>query len=98
MVDELLKESGVLQILAREMAAEEVAEAEAKAMAQGTAQGMAQGERQMARVALEGRFGTLNDDILAAIEAADEATLRALVGNVASDDLQQARARLGLSN
>jgi hypothetical protein len=89
MVDELLKESGVLELLAQEMAVEAAAEAEIK--------GKLEGERQMARVALEGRFGTLGGDILAAIEAADEATLRVLVGNVTSDDLQQARARLGLS-
>ncbi len=57
MVDELLKESGVFQMLAQEMAAQAVAEAEAKGELKGKLEGKLEGERQMARVALEGRLG-----------------------------------------
>lgn len=50
--------------------------------------------RRMARAALEKRFGPLSDDVLAAIQAADEATLEEVVG---SNTLEEARAHLGLS-
>ncbi|HEV2461565.1 MAG TPA: hypothetical protein VGS80_24685 [Ktedonobacterales bacterium] len=53
-----------------------------------------EGERQMARLALEGRFG---EDVLAALGSAGEAALRDLVAHVSTDTLEQARGRLGLS-
>lgn len=53
--------------------------------------------REMAQIALEGRFGNLDKDILAALKTADEATLKALVANSSTDTLAQVRARLGLS-
>lgn len=53
--------------------------------------------REMARLALEGRFGTLSDDMLAAIRAADMAALKKVIAHITSDTLEQARARLGLS-
>jgi hypothetical protein len=56
-----------------------------------------EGERRMAQVALEGRFGTVSEDLLTALRTADEATLRALVSHVATDSLEQVRARLGLT-
>ena len=46
--------------------------------------------------ALEGRFGALDADALAAIEAAQEDPLMAVVAHVSVDSLEQARARLGL--
>lgn len=52
--------------------------------------------RAMARIALEGRFGQLSDDLLAAIKAADEATLLDLVGHIAIETLEQVCARLRL--
>jgi hypothetical protein len=55
-----------------------------------------QGERRMARVALEGRFGPLGADVVAALETADPDTLRTLVAHVTTDTLEQMRARLGL--
>lgn len=59
-----------------------------------------EGERRMARrmalIALEGRFGPLSDDLRAAIEAADEATLQEIVAHIATESLDQVRARLGL--
>jgi hypothetical protein len=50
--------------------------------------------RRMAQVALEKRFGPLSDDVLAAIQAADEATLEDVVGSLS---LEEARRYLGLS-
>lgn len=65
-------------------------------LTQGIAQGIAQGERRMAQAALEGRFGALDAEMLAALGAADEATLRALMAHIATDTLERARSRLGL--
>jgi hypothetical protein len=50
--------------------------------------------RRMARVSLEKRFGLLSDEVLAAIQNADEATLEEVVG---SRTLEEARAHLGLN-
>jgi hypothetical protein len=50
--------------------------------------------RRMARAALEKRFGPLSEDVLTAIQAADEATLEEVVGSLT---LEEARAHLGLS-
>ncbi len=55
------------------------------------------GEREMAQIALEGRFKTVSEDVLTALKSADEATLRAIVANISTDTLEQIRARLGLS-
>ena len=52
--------------------------------------------RRMALIALEGRFGPLSDDLRAAINAADAATLQEIVARIATETLEQARARLGL--
>jgi len=76
MIDELLRESSVVQGWLKE--------------------GAQLGEQRMARVALEGRFGPLNEDVLAAIERTKTATLEALVAHLASETLEQVRARLGL--
>lgn len=59
--------------------------------------GQEEGRRQMVRAALEGRFGTLSEDLLAALNAADEAALRDVVAHIGTDSLEQARSRLGLS-
>ncbi len=58
--------------------------------------GIAQGERRMAQAALEGRFGALDADLLAALGAADEATLAALMAHIATDTLERVRSRLSL--
>jgi hypothetical protein len=50
--------------------------------------------RRMTRVALERRFGALSEEVLAAIQAANEPTLEAVVG---ANTLEEARALLGLS-
>jgi len=56
--------------------------AEERGEARGVEIGQTQTMRDMARVALEGRFGALSDDMLAAIESADTATLTAVVSHV----------------
>jgi hypothetical protein len=50
----------------------------------------------MTQVALEGRFGTLSADLLAALETASPETLEDIVAHISTDTLEQARARLGL--
>jgi len=49
--------------------------------------------REMARLALQGRYGPL----VAAVNAADDATLRALVEHLTTDAMSDVRARLGLT-
>lgn len=55
-----------------------------------------QAKRELARDALEGRFGSLPEDIVAAVQEADEATVRALVRHISTDTMEQVRERLGL--
>ncbi len=57
---------------------------------------LTEGERRMAPAALEGRFGPLSADMVAAIKNADEATLIQLVPQLSTLTLEQARALLGL--
>lgn len=52
--------------------------------------------RRMARSALEGRFGPLSDDLLAAISTADEVALQEIVAHVAAETVEQVRERLGI--
>ncbi len=67
-------------------------EVEAKIGAARKAEGM----REMAQVALEGRLGTLSAEVLAALERADEATLKAIVAHISTDTPEQIQVRLGL--
>ena len=53
------------------------------------------GMRDLVQPALEERFGALDDEIIQAINQADEATLKAV--NL-STTLEQVRHRLGLAN
>ena len=62
---------------------------------QGIERGIEQGERRLAHVALEGRFGPLSADLLAALQTANEATLLDVVAHLSTDTLEQIRARLG---
>ena len=57
-----------------------------------------EGANEVLLLALEGRFGPLSDDIRAAIQSADEATLTAIAQHAATETLEQLRARLGLAN
>ncbi|HEV7128342.1 MAG TPA: hypothetical protein VGN32_13000 [Ktedonobacterales bacterium] len=60
-------------------------------------EGKHQMAHEMAQAALEGRFGTLSEDLIAALGSADEATLRAVVMHVSTDSLEQVKSRLALS-
>ncbi|HKS68904.1 MAG TPA: hypothetical protein VJQ45_00690 [Ktedonobacterales bacterium] len=84
MIDDLLEYSSVAQAFFEE----------------GEREGKREGERQMARrmalIALEGRFGPVSDELRAAIDAADAATLQEIVAHIATESLDQVRARLGL--
>ena len=82
MLDDILHASSIAEIFRDEYVAE------------GRAEGSLEAARKMARVALEGRFGALPDDLLAAIEAAREDALVAVVAHVTTDTLDEARARL----
>lgn len=80
MLDDLLKESSVAEAFIEE--------------------GIEEGERRMARrmirIVLEGCFGQLSDDLLTALNAADEAVLEQIGTHAGTDTLEQIRARLGL--
>jgi hypothetical protein len=56
-----------------------------------------QSARRMAIAALKLRFDPLPQDVVAAVNAADEATLQELVEHASNQSLDQLRARLGLS-
>lgn len=51
-----------------------------------------------ARVALEGRFGTLDEQLLDALRDADEETCKAILAHVTTDTLDDVRARLGIKS
>jgi flagellar biosynthesis/type III secretory pathway protein FliH len=61
---------------------------------QGRTQGLAEGMRTSIRLVLEGRFGTLDEALTAAIERAGEDILKAALPHAASDSLEQVRGRL----
>lgn len=67
-----------------------------QARAEGKEQGIAEAMRAMVQRTLEGRFTTLDADLLAAITTASEATLNEVITHVATDSLAQIRARFGL--
>ncbi len=84
MIEDLWKESSLGQAL--------LDLAEERAREQGKADGL----RQATEVALEGRFGSLDADLRAALSTADQDTLLDLVAHVATITLPHTRARLGL--
>lgn len=68
-----------------------------RGMQQGIQQGIQQGLRESVRLVLESRFGTLSEELREAIARADEATLEEALRHIATDALEQIRARFGLS-
>ena len=64
---------------------------------EGREEGRQQEGRELAHLALEGRFGTREADEQAVRAHADTATLRAVVIHLASDSREQVRSRLGLA-
>ena len=81
MVNELWKHSSVAQELKEEGREE------------GLTAGRVEEAREMAQIALEDRFGALSADVLAALQSADEATLKKLI---VLKSLEDVRAQLGL--
>jgi hypothetical protein len=57
---------------------------------------LAEEDQEMARAALEGRFGQVDREVLQALAAADKATLLELLRHISTDSLEQVRTRLGL--
>ena len=84
MLNELLKQSSTAQELL------------AEGRKEGRKEGHAEAVRESTCLVLEGRFQTLSDDFLQAINQADEPTLQDVLKHASSDSLEQVRARLGL--
>ncbi len=61
---------------------------------EGRAEGRAAGMRASVRLALQGRFGPLDEQLQAAIARAGEAALEGALMHIATDTLEQLRARL----
>jgi predicted transposase YdaD len=70
---------------------------EARGEAIGEAKGKLSGMRQAILRALEGRFGTVALDLVAAVQTADETTLDAAILHIATESLAELRARFGLA-
>ena len=70
------------------------ARGEAKGLSTGLAKGELSGLQRSMRLILASRFGTLDPDLLAAIDAADTTTLEAAIAQSATDSLDQIRASL----
>jgi len=74
-----------------------VAEGKAVGEAMGRAEGEATAARELAQLALEGRYGALSDDLVTTLASADPAACRAIVAHLTTDTLEQVRERLGLT-
>ena len=64
---------------------------------EGREEGRREG-RDLVRLALEGRFGSLQPDEQAALAVADVGTLRGIVAHLGADSREQLRSRLRLSS
>ena len=93
MLEDVLRESPFPKMLVDELHPEIRAEGKAE----GKAEGMREMAYRMAQRALESKFGTLSEDMLAALDAANQETLEDIVTHISADTLEQARARLKLS-
>ncbi len=63
---------------------------------EGKAEGKTEGKREAIQQVLEGRFGPLSEDMLAALQAADLPLLNHIAAYAGTDTLEQVRMRLGL--
>ncbi len=84
MLDELLRESSFYDVVYEE------------GFVEGETRGEARGALDGLRVVLESHFGALPDDMSAALAALDQPALMELLHHVATDTLEQVRARIGL--
>ena len=85
MMDELLEASSTAKAFWEEGRKE--------GQVEGRVEGRVEGLRDVARLALEHRFGTLDADLLRAISTADEPTLTAIITQP-EESLEQVQARL----
>jgi len=83
-MEDIIEESGFAQYF-RQRGREE-----------GREEGREDGQRQMTRLALEGRFGPLPADLLAALNTATTGILLEIVAHVSTDSLEEVRQRLGM--
>jgi hypothetical protein len=95
MINDLVRESGVAGALIDEAKREGRREGLDQGLREGRREGLDEGLREAVRLAVEGRLGPLDDAIGAAIERADQTTLRSVLAHIASDEPEQLRARLG---
>jgi len=96
MFEDILKESSFKDVMADLLRPELEAQLRPELEAQLRPELEAEGMRKFAQAALEARFGPLEADIQAALNTADEATLKALAAHISTDSLEEMRARLGL--
>ncbi|HEY7357938.1 MAG TPA: hypothetical protein VH590_15775 [Ktedonobacterales bacterium] len=89
MMDDLLEVSSTAQMLWKR--------GHEKGHEEGREEGRIEGLRDVARLGLEHRFGTLEADLLKAIGAADEPTLTAIITQP-EEPLEQVKTRLGLAD
>lgn len=87
MIGDLIQETGWADLWRRE--------GREQGREEGREQGSLEGQRRMVRLVLEARFGALNDEVMAAVNRADEAVLEAVVRHSATDTWEQVRSRLG---
>lgn len=95
MLKDLLSESEFPEFIHDLFGEEWEEQARAKGHAEGLAEGLALA-RDSIRLALEARFGPLDDALIHAIGDADTPTLQAVLAIAATGPLEQIRARLGL--
>jgi len=88
---ELIRESSVY----RDLSAADIARGKAEGIEQGKAEGQSETAREAALLALRGRFGTLPEEIERAVASAPVEALFEVLAHVATDSLEQVRARLG---
>lgn len=92
MIDKLLRESSV----AEEFIEEGFKRGIERGRQEGEARERDEGVRAAVKLLLQGRFGTLDAALLAAIERADKATLEQVLLHAATDTPEELRARLGV--
>lgn len=64
---------------------------------EGKTEGTTEGKRKLIRLTFEARFGSLSADVGQALAAASETSLESMATGLATESLDQIRARLGLS-
>jgi hypothetical protein len=90
---EIIEQSPLFQMLTQKV----VKKAKFEAKAEGVEEGKLMGMRALAAMLLEARFGALEADLRAAIDATDVAKVQEIVLHYEKESLEQIRQRLGIS-